>query len=806
MPLSLKIFTRTAEGISFLGDRVLDGERVTVGRSKECTLSLEDPQKCLSRVHAEFVQVGNGYLLKATSKTSPVLVNGQAQAAGSEVIIRTGDTVTMDVYELEIAGMGGADIDPDATQVGVPALRPGASQRAAASQPVLRREVGTVRPSADLQPGQLIAGRFRVEAQVGVGRTGAVFRARDELHGEDIALKLIQPSLIATEAARQRLMGEMKVALRLRHPGIVSVHDIQDDGTHLFLTMEFLLGRTLRAAMQERQQAGRQWSEAEALAIVRPMAEALAYAHQFTAHLDVKPANVWLGLDGSVKLRGFGIAQGLTGSQMTQAAAETGSAYYLAPEQLAGATAVDHRADQYALGAMLYEMLTGRIPAGRIVSLGTARPDVSRAVSDAVDKALSGNADDRFLTDALFLAALSTPARPEAPAAPFGRNIGLGAGKAKMLGIGAAAIAGVLVLAVLGPTLMGLLPHSEARKKAEQRIADLDGQARALINLLEGDRRELKEAVAGSNRDVERIEGQLRAARTGQERAGLDAARREAQRVAKQNAALESRARDQIEGPNGLPKAEGNLRAAAEAAKNRDEAGAVRVLEETVGSLMQTRSGIAEDRKAVLAEQDRRKEELQVAEARAAAEGEARAKVEAEARAARARAESEARARAEAQARVAAEREAQLRAMADARLRLDGDARRRAIAESDLARSRAAQGGGSGCLGRLAGTWSHAVGGTWTFSGNQATLVLNSTNYGPRAQQITVLALSSCDNDTMTYKIVRAALINTVDPSFAYDKTPANAPNAPNWSKVNSQGYSISGNGLRFGNYTYAKR
>jgi len=112
----------------------------------------------------------------------------------------------------------------------------------------------------------------------------------------------------------------------------------------------------------------------------------------------------------------------------------------------------------------------------------------------------------------------------------------------------------------------------------------------------------------------------------------------------------------------------------------------------------------------------------------------------------------------------------------------------------------------SDCLNRLSGAWEHPVGGTWEFEGNKARMVLNSTNYGSAAKQITELSLFTCDGNTMKYKIVRAALINTVDPSMAYDKTPANTPNLQNWSKTHTQAYSISGNALKFGNYTYIKQ
>lgn len=106
---------------------------------------------------------------------------------------------------------------------------------------------------------------------------------------------------------------------------------------------------------------------------------------------------------------------------------------------------------------------------------------------------------------------------------------------------------------------------------------------------------------------------------------------------------------------------------------------------------------------------------------------------------------------------------------------------------------------------RLQGTWRHPVAGTWTFQGNRASSMINSTNYGAAARQITELSISSCANGTLTYKIVRAALINTVDPSMAYDKTPANSPNRGNWSQIHNQAYSISGNSLKFGNYTYSR-
>lgn len=118
--------------------------------------------------------------------------------------------------------------------------------------------------------------------------------------------------------------------------------------------------------------------------------------------------------------------------------------------------------------------------------------------------------------------------------------------------------------------------------------------------------------------------------------------------------------------------------------------------------------------------------------------------------------------------------------------------------------STAAPGSAQGCA-PLAGTWASTDKGTWVFSGSKAVLTLNSINYGPRAQQITELALSSCAASVLQYKIVRAALVNTVDPSFAYDHKPGST-NAVDWNKSYSQPYTLSGTRLIIATDSYTKR
>ncbi len=693
MPLTLKINIHGAGGTTFAGERVLEGDHVTVGRSKECSLSLDDPEKYLSRIQAELVRSVDGYLLKATSKHSPVLLNGKALEIDSEVTVRPGDTVTMDIYDLEIVNIDEPEGDPDATYIVAEAdpeatmIFGGLSRSPAAFQAGLgSRAAAPAAPQIDSVPvGQVLARRYRVEATLVASGMGTVYRAHDQSQAKDVALRVMPQELLATDQAKQRFMQEARIAVKLTHPNIVSTYDAVTDAEHVFLTMELLSGKTLRAAMEERNRTGRKWSEAEVLALIRPLCAALAYAHQFTVHRDIRPENVWLGDGGVVKLMDFGLAPGLPDDDTTRQRPANGAAagYYMAPEQLARANNVDHRTDQYALGVMLYELLAGRMPAGRIESLGALRADVSPGLSAAVDKALSANPADRFGSDAQFLVALRTSREPVASPGTSVQPADRSGWRPKLLGLGAAALAGVLVLFLQWPNFQGILPEGEAQKQLEQKISRLDGEAKALLKMIEGDQRELKEATAGANRDVERIAAQLRAVRTSTERASLDLALREARNTARQIAALENKLRDQVEGPKGLPKAEGNLSAAATAAKGSDKTGAIRLLEETVGTLTQMRASITEDRKAAQALQQRRQEELRIAEARAIKDEEARTKAEAEARAislaereARARAAFAARARAESMARAKAEADERDRAESEARAKVGADVRR----------------------------------------------------------------------------------------------------------------------------------
>ncbi len=519
MPLSLRIFIRAGDRRRLVGERVLEDDRVTVGRSPDCTLALEDPNRYLSRMQAEFERTGRGYLLRVMSRTLPVIVNGTQYFQGSEVTVHAGDLIAMDAYDLEVVSVALAKASP-ATQPPTPAAPP------------------------------------------------------------------------------------------------------------------------------------------------------------------------------------------------------------------------------------------------------PRRPAVEVRVQ-------------------------SPPPRPS---------------RTKWVLLGGAVIA-VIGLIALFPLLKGMLPDAEAQKKAEQAVARLEGNARSLLKLAEGDRREIKEATAASAREIERVEALVRSTRTSQERLALDSLLVEARRMARASAALEDKVREQIDGPAGLPSAEGNLNAAAAAARGGDRIEAIRLLEGTVASLTALRTKVAEERKAVQADQDKRREQLLAAETRALADAEARARAEAEAKAkakAKADAEAEARARADADKAKPAPKVPTTPPPAPAPVASPPD--KPAPAKPAAAAAPVAPPEASACLGKLSGAWAHPAGGTWTFEGSQATRVVDSTHYGPRAQEITVLALLMCDSDNLTYRIMRQALVNTGNPVQAFDKTPSSEPGLAAWEKVYTQRYAISGAGLRFGSHTFAKR
>ena len=205
--------------------------------------------------------------------------------------------------------------------------------------------------------GRMLDGRYRVESRIARGGMATVYVATDTRLDRTVALKIMHKELAADAEFVRRFIGEAKSVARLSHPNVVAVFDQGSDGEHLYLAMEYVPGRTLRDLLNER---GR-LSPGEALDIIAAILAGLGAAHRAgLVHRDVKPENVLLTAEG-VKVVDFGLARAVAEARQTKTGMVIGTVAYLAPEQMSRASA-DARADVYAAGVMLFELVTGRQP------------------------------------------------------------------------------------------------------------------------------------------------------------------------------------------------------------------------------------------------------------------------------------------------------------------------------------------------------------------------------------------------------------------------------------------------------------
>jgi serine/threonine-protein kinase len=200
-------------------------------------------------------------------------------------------------------------------------------------------------------------GRYEVIERVGRGGMGVLYRGRDPVLDREVAIKVMAGDFSTDESARSRFFREARASARLQHRNIVTIFEFAEDNGTPYIAMEFLRGQSLAHRLQTQPPL----SLTHKLDIVTQLLTGLHYAHeQGIVHRDVKPANVWLLDDGTVKLLDFGIAK-IASSTMTSAGSVLGSAFYMAPEQVAGRE-VDGRADVFAAGVVLFELLSNHRP------------------------------------------------------------------------------------------------------------------------------------------------------------------------------------------------------------------------------------------------------------------------------------------------------------------------------------------------------------------------------------------------------------------------------------------------------------
>lgn len=281
-----------------------------------------------------------------------------------------------------------------------------------------RRAYGGTRTAVrDSLIGRVVDGRYRVESRLARGGMATVYEATDLRLDRVVALKVMHGGLAEDDAFVSRFQREAKSAARLTHPHVVSVYDQGEDDGLVYLAMEYVPGRTVRDVLRE---YGRLAPE-QALTILDPVLQALDAAHRAGfVHRDVKPENVLLGDDGSVKVADFGLARAIsTGNSTTTQGVLIGTVAYLSPEQVERGIA-DARSDVYGAGILLYEMLTGAVPYAGETPLAVAyqhvnaavpapssvRAGLPAAVDALVARATRHDPDERFATAGEFLAAV----------------------------------------------------------------------------------------------------------------------------------------------------------------------------------------------------------------------------------------------------------------------------------------------------------------------------------------------------------------------------------------------------------------
>ena len=266
-----------------------------------------------------------------------------------------------------------------------------------------------------------LEGRYRIDSEVGAGGMATVYLAEDLKHKRKVALKVLKPELAAVVGA-ERFLAEIETTANLQHPHILALYDSGEADSFLFYVMPYVEGESLADRLEREQQLPVE----EALRITKAVAGALDYAHrQGVVHRDIKPANI-LMQEGQPLVADFGIALAVSQAgdgRITETGLSLGTPHYMSPEQAAGERTLDKRSDVYALGCVLYEMLTGQPPfggpnaqavLGRILTgdpdpVTTHRRAVPPHVEAAVHKSLERLPADRFESAEALVDALDDP-------------------------------------------------------------------------------------------------------------------------------------------------------------------------------------------------------------------------------------------------------------------------------------------------------------------------------------------------------------------------------------------------------------
>ena len=266
--------------------------------------------------------------------------------------------------------------------------------------------IGTIR---DFSKGMEFGKRYIIEQKLGTGGMGVVYKVKDNIRNEWVALKFLPQLYTEDELAVTKLVKEANIAMKLTHDNIARIHNFEEAGGYKFIVMEYIEGKTLRQVLAEAIKKGKGYLPiADIINYTQQICQGLDYAHRKDIiHRDINPSNIMLSHDGIIKITDFGIARILkdTSSGISDETT-TGTPPYMSPEQLAGKR-TDQKGDIYSLGATLYELLSGEPPFPsegieykilhlKPQELTTKRPDIPEHINKAILKCLEKEPDTRF--------------------------------------------------------------------------------------------------------------------------------------------------------------------------------------------------------------------------------------------------------------------------------------------------------------------------------------------------------------------------------------------------------------------------
>jgi serine/threonine protein kinase/Flp pilus assembly protein TadD len=272
-------------------------------------------------------------------------------------------------------------------------------------------------PKKELSTGSIFAERYQIIEELGQGGMGRVYKVLDTKIKERIALKLLKPEIASNKETMERFNNELKFARKIRHRNVCQIYDLNETEGNFFITMEYVPGEDLGNMIR----MSGQMSVETAVKIARQVGEGLMEAHRIgIVHRDLKPQNIMIDKEGHAKIMDFGIARSIKDRGTTGAGMMIGTPAYMSPEQAEGLE-VDQRSDIYALGIILYEMLTGRAPFTGETPLSIAlkqrseipiRPrDLNARIPNDLEmlilKCLEKDRENRYQTAEEFLSALS---------------------------------------------------------------------------------------------------------------------------------------------------------------------------------------------------------------------------------------------------------------------------------------------------------------------------------------------------------------------------------------------------------------